>query len=266
MWGKTVTHWTSSIRHWWWWCWRGVCSQTTQPPAWSQLPLHLVFRDHCWRGMEKLPKFCPFTFHGFVTAKMTTMRTESRPGHPSKQYPWPFSGGCVGLTSWLLVTICSLERLSLRTRMHCCCWPEVQPEEHPKASWLEYINTWLLKNLRLFFQRFGVLTGLFSHFILHWNKGIIIKPVSIFSQYAQSPHGGDGWGCSCQLLCALMQSSNLNEIGIWYLGIMCFVTCGELLQIAAKHWVHKACCLYRAEQVARRQTPLGKINEECVSI
>lgn len=60
-----------------------------------------------------------------------------------------------------------------------------------------------------------------------------------------------------------MQSSNLNEIGIWNLGIKCFVTCGELLQIAAKHWVHKACCLYRAEWVARRQTALGKIHEEC---
>lgn len=32
------------------------------------------------------------------------------------------------------------------------------------------------------------------------------------------------------------------------------MTCGELLQIAAKHWVHKACCLYRGEWVARRHS------------
>lgn len=43
------------------------------------------------------------------------------------------------------------------------------------------------------------------------------------------------------------------------------MTYGELLQIAAKHWVHKARCLYTAEQVARRQTALGKTHEECVS-
>lgn len=43
------------------------------------------------------------------------------------------------------------------------------------------------------------------------------------------------------------------------------MTYGELLHIAAKHWVHKACCLYRAEQVSRRQTALAKTHEECVS-
>ena len=91
--------------------------------------------------------------------------------------------------------------------------------------------------------------------------------MSMFSQHAQSPGRGDGWGCSCLPLRALTQSGNLNEIGICRMKFRdkVFHDIWEALQIAAKCWVHKPCCLHRAEWVARRQTALGKINEERVS-
>lgn len=51
-------------------------------------------------------------FHGFLADEMTTVRSEGRLGDP-QQHPWPFSGGFIGLTSWLPVTTCSLGTLSL---------------------------------------------------------------------------------------------------------------------------------------------------------
>lgn len=166
MWGKRVTHWTANVRHWWSCSWRGVCGQTMQPPAWSQLPSRFVFRDYCWRGMEKLPKFCLFMFHGFVAEEMTAMRTESRLGHPPKQHPWPFSGGCVRHTGWLLMTICSFETLNLRTRMCCCCWPEVQPFSRASKSFMARIHKHMAsEKFKRFFSRIWGLTGMFSHFI-----------------------------------------------------------------------------------------------------
>lgn len=91
--------------------------------------------------------------------------------------------------------------------------------------------------------------------------------MSMFSQHAPSPGGGDGWGCSCLPLRALMQSNNLNEAGICRMKFRdkVFHDIWAALQIAAKRWVHKPCCLRRAIWVAGRQMALGKIREECAS-